>query len=459
MSAWPTHDVTRPSALLPWSRLGLLAVYWFGINAVWGAYEGFGQKQVELIVGEDSVGVTLGILELLGALVAIVVQPTVGTISDHTTSRFGRRKGYIVTGASFDLLFIGGFALIAMVEPLGWDGAALGSTSLLLLYASLLAGLQLSSNLAQGPYQGFVPDLVAEPQVGVASGLIGVMRTTGVILGFGVMALGAATGLWGAAFLAVGLVQLVLALATFHWVPNGPPGEPRDGRSWATIARGAWDRDILRERSFLLMTGVRLLFLMGTGAFINLSLLYVERSFGIDDAAERSTWWFAALIAALTGTIAAALPAARFSDRVGRKPIAWIACALAAAGTLVIAVAPTLPIALAGALLFGAGSGAYLAVDWALMTDIIPLASAGRYMGVANIANAIAGPLAVLIVGPVMDAFTRSGATALGPRVAVGLGVVAIAFAAILLIGVQPRRGPDAAGLNESGAGGTRRGP
>ena len=143
----------------------------------------------------------------------------------------------------------------------------------------------------------------------------------------------------------------------------------------------------------------------------------------------------------------------------GRKPIAWIACALAAAGTLVIAVAPTLPIALAGALLFGAGSGAYLAVDWALMTDIIPLASAGRYMGVANIANAIAGPLAVLIVGPVMDAFTRSGATALGPRVAVGLGVVAIAFAAILLIGVQPRRGPDAAGLNESGAGGTRRGP
>jgi MFS family permease len=459
MSSLAEGDVTRPMALLPWSRLSLLAVYWFGINAVWGAYEGFGQKQVELIAGRGSTGTTLGVLELLGALVAIAVQPTVGAISDHTTSRFGRRKGYILTGASFDLLFISGFALIAMAEPTGWDGAALGSTGLLLVYAALLVGLQMSSNVAQGPYQGFVPDLVAEPQVGAASGLIGVMRTTGVILGFGVMALGAATGLWGAAFVIVGLVQLVLAVATFRWVPNGPPGAPRDGRSWATIGRGAWERDILRERSFLLMTGVRLLFLMGTGAFINLSLLYVERSFGIEDAAERSTWWFAALIAALVGTIAAAIPAARLSDRIGRKPIAWIACALAAAGTIVIAVAPTLPIALAGALLFGAGSGAYLAVDWALMTDIIPLASAGRYMGVANIANAIAGPLAVLVVGPVMDAFTRAGATGLGPRVAVGLGVFALGLAAVLLIGVRPRRGPDAAGLSESGEEGTRPGP
>ena len=77
-------DAARPTRLLPWSSLGLLAVYWFGINAVWGAYEGFGQKQVELIVGRDSTGTVLAILELLGAIVAIVVQPTMGAISDHT---------------------------------------------------------------------------------------------------------------------------------------------------------------------------------------------------------------------------------------------------------------------------------------------------------------------------------------------------------------------------------------
>ncbi len=89
----------RPTAMLPSRQLGLISVYWFGINAVWGAYEGFGQKQIELIVGKGSVGSVMGPLELLGGLVAILTVPTIGAVSDYTTSRFGKRKGYIITGA------------------------------------------------------------------------------------------------------------------------------------------------------------------------------------------------------------------------------------------------------------------------------------------------------------------------------------------------------------------------
>jgi MFS family permease len=438
-------ESSRPRALLPWRQLALISAYWFGINAVWGAYEGFGQKQVELLVGRDSTGLALGVLEALGALVAIAVQPTIGSISDYTTSRFGKRKGYIITGTIFDLIFISGFSLIALAQPPGRDGQALGSTGLLALYVVLLLGLQVSSNFAQGPYQGYVPDLVAEPQVGLASGAIGVMRTTGNIFGFGVMAVGAAVEEWGLAFLAVGVVEVVLAVLTFVFVQEGPAGKTRGRRSWRSVALEAWGTDILRERSFLLMTGVRFLFLMGTGAFVNLSLLYVERTFGVTDPFERSAWWMGALVAAVVGVVVAAIPAARTSDRVGRKPVAWAAIGIAASGTLVLALAPVPAVALLGALLFGAGSGAYLAVDWALMTDIIPLASSGRFMGIANIANSISGPLAVVIVGPVMDAFTRAGQTALGPRVAVGLGIVALTAAAILLIGVHPRRDPRSA--------------
>jgi MFS family permease len=259
------------------------------------------------------------------------------------------------------------------------------------------------------------------------------------------MAVGAALEQWGPAFLVVGILELALAVLTFLFVQEGPAGRPRAGRSWRSIALEAWGTDILRERSFLLMTAVRLLFLMGTGAFVNLSLLYVERTFGLTDPFERSLWWMGALVMAVGGIVLTAIPAARISDRTGRKPVAWAAITIAAAGTFVIAVAPSPPVALVGAFLFGAGSGAYLAVDWALMTDIIPLASSGRFMGIANIANSISGPLALVIVGPVMDAFTRAGQTALGPRVAVGLGIFALAAAAILLVGVHPRRDPRSA--------------
>jgi MFS family permease len=441
----------RPTALLPWRQLGLISIYWLGLNAVWGAYEGFGQKQIELLAGRDSVGSVLGPLELLGAMVAILVVPVAGSLSDYTTSRFGKRKGYIIAGATFDLVFIGGLALLARAQPQDWDGAALGSAQLLVAYALLFLGLQLSSNIAQGPYQGLVPDLVAEPQVGLASGLVGIMRTVGVVAGFVIMALGAANELWGPALLLIGILELSLAALTFVFVDDGPPALPRQGRSWTSIAFATWGLDLLRERSFLRMTLVRLLFLMGTGTFINISLLYVERVFAVTDPEERTFLWLAAAGAGLTGTILAALPAARISDRIGRKPVAWAAALLAGCGIAVLALAASPAMALVGAGLLGAGSGAYLAVDWALMTDIIPLASAGRYMGIANIANSISGPLGLAIAGPLMDAFYRAGDVPTGPRVAVGIGVFALAAASVVLLGVHPRRDPRHPGEAESG--------
>jgi MFS family permease len=140
--------------------------------------------------------------------------------------------------------------------------------------------------------------------------------------------------------------------------------------------------------------------------------------------------------------VAAALPAARLSDRTGRKPVVWAAALVASLGVGILALAGSPPVALVGAFFLGVGSGAYLAVDWALMTDIIPLESGGRYMGIANIANSVAGPIGLAFAGPIMDAFYRSGDIPMGPRVAVGLGVLALAAASIILVGVHPRRDP-----------------
>ena len=70
---------------------------------------------------------------------------------------------------------------------------------------------------------------------------------------------------------------------------------------------------------------------------------------------------------------------------------------------LIVAVAPSIPVVIVGATLFGAGSGMFLAVDWALMTDIIPKASSGRYMGISNVATATAGIFSLLTGGKLMD--------------------------------------------------------
>jgi len=92
-----------------------------------------------------------------------------------------------------------------------------------------------------------------------------------------------------------------------------------------------------------------------------------------------------------------------------------------------------------------AGMGAYLADDWALMTETIPLISSGRYMGLANVANSIATPAGLVVAGLTIDVFTRAGARDLGPRVGVASGLLFLAGAALLLRQVRPRRDPRSA--------------
>lgn len=415
-------------AALPFGQLLAISVYWLGISAMWGGYEIFGQQKVESLVGIETRGQTLGFLEFGAALVSILVQPTIGTISDYFQSRWGRRKPFILVGAILDVVFIYGIAT---------------SQSLLSLAAFLLL-LAFSSNFAQGPFQGYVPDLVAARQVNTASALIGTMRLMGLIIGAALVSTGAATGDYALPLIAIGVFEAVLAVVTVVFVREGPVARPREGRSWFAIAREAWGTDALRERGFVFMTLTRLLFLMGPSVFVNLSLFYVRDSLGQTDA-DLALWLTIGVATIAVGSALGAIPSGRLADRFGRKQIVWCAVATAIAGILLIARAQTPLEALPGLVLLGLGNGLYIAIDWALMTSTIPKIASGRYMGLANIANSISGPLALIIGGRVLDEVTRSAGLDAAPRAAILVGVLFLAGAAILLIPVKPRAEPPGA--------------
>jgi MFS family permease len=417
-------DAAR-SAILPVSQLLSISIYWFGINAMWGGYEIFGQQKVESLVGVETRGVTMGVLEMGVALVSILVQPTVGTISDYAVSRWGRRKPFILIGGLLDAIFIFGIAT---------------SQSLVALAAFLLL-LSFSSNFAQGPFQGYVPDLVPDRQINVASALMGTMRLMGVIVGAALVSTGAATGNFALPLIAIGITELVLAVLTVILVREGPVARDRQGRSWISIAAEAWGTDALRERSFVFMTLTRLLFLMGPAIFVNLSFFYVRDSLGLTGA-ELSTWLTIGIAIIAVGTLLGTLPSAWLANHIGRKRVIWLSAATAAVGILLVARAQTTIEAVPGLALVGFGSGGYLAVDWALMTSTIPKVASGRYMGLANIANSVSGPLALLLGGYVLDRVTQSAGLDAGPRAAIVLGVVFLVGASLLLIPVRPRVEP-----------------
>jgi MFS family permease len=92
------------------------------------------------------------------------------------------------------------------------------------------------------------------------------------------------------------------------------------------------------------------------------------------------------------------------SDRMGkRKPLVIASSAVISAAALILAFEPTWTGAIAGAAVLGVGFGAYLAVDFALISQVLPAAlDRGRDLGVINIANSlpqvIAPPIASFFV-------------------------------------------------------------
>ena len=60
---------------------------------------------------------------------------------------------------------------------------------------------------------------------------------------------------------------------------------------------------------------------------------------------------------------------------------------------------------LAAGMLIGAGLGAFLSVDWAFITDVIPAEQAGLFFGFSNIATAGSGIIARFVAGFLLDHF------------------------------------------------------
>ena len=426
-------DGARPGLHLPLPELFQLSIYWFGINAVWGGLDGvILQERIPGLVDPSVGGRALALVKVLAVLMAIVVQPTIGSISDYTMSRWGRRKPYIAIGAVLDVVFLVGIA----------------TSQTYLSVVAFLVLLQFSSNFAQGPFQGYIPDLVPAAQVSLASALVGVMSVLGVVGGQALASVGyllkdgAGNPDFTIPTISIGLIELATALGTLRWVREGRAPKSRGGRSWLSIAAETWGLDVLRERSFVWLVASRLCFLMGVGTVYNLSVLYLERSLQLTTA-EKGFWVPITSLVIGLSVLASTLPASRVSDRIGRKPVIFASCALGVAGMALLALAPGVLVAEAGILLVAVGAGAFLAVDWALMTDIIPKESSGRFMGMSNVATASSGALALVVGGTLIDLVGGPTHAGSGPRVAFAVAILFYLLAAVLLRPVDPRRRDD----------------
>lgn len=403
----------RPKSLLSWVQLLAVTAYWLAITTLWGAFTfSVIPRLVESkgVLGSSThplAGLAIGAITTAGVVIAILVQPTMGAISDHTQARMGRRKPYILAGTAMDLVFLT-FAAWAFWNQSYWA----------FLVAVVL--LQFSSNFAQGPYQGYIPDLVPGRQVGIASGLLGAANIAGNLLGPGLAILFVAVlpGVVGFSeitlglFLAIAAVEVITMLITVFIVPDRPA--PPTTKTFRQRALGAWGTDLLANRDYVWLLISRLFVLTALVSLQAFAVFFLENAHHMAPD-EAQTSQFPIIITVAVAALLSAVPGGWISSRVGRKPVLFVAIGLGMIGAVIIAFGPAYWMVVAAAVPIGICSGVFLGVDWALMTDIIPKAESGRYMGISNIAVASAGPIASTVGGLLV--FVISVAT-LGPELA-----------------------------------------
>ena len=146
---------------LHWYDYLTINLFWLGLNIRNTALGSiFMPYLVGIFAPETIKNTALGGMRSAGLVIAMLVQPAAGMLSDRSTSRFGRRRPFILVGALFDCLF-----LLAI---------ALSQNYWALLIAILL--IQFSSNVSHGPLQGLIPDLVPEDQRSHASAVKSIME-------------------------------------------------------------------------------------------------------------------------------------------------------------------------------------------------------------------------------------------------------------------------------------------
>jgi len=385
-------------------------VYWFGLAFLWNGLHPIVLPALLLrFVPESLKNTYLGGLTFTGLILAMVIQPLAGGISDHTRTRWGRRRPWILAGTLCGLLFLAGMALARDF----WG----------LLVGYLL--LQIGSNAAHGPAQGLIPDLVPDERRGLASGIKNLFDMGGLVVVSLVAGQLMGDGNFKLAFAAIGGVLLASSLVTVLATPE-PPSADAAKPAGDPGLRHLLRVDFRQYPDYTRLIVSRFLILLGIYAVQTFAQYAVRDRLGVPNPAEVTGNLLATIGLALTLLV---FPAGVLSDRIGRKRLNLFAGALAAVGILLLVFARSVSSLYIFGGIIGMATGIFLSVNWALATDLIPTEEAGKYLGLSNLATAGAGA-ASRLGGPLID-----GLNALRPGAYLGYPALFLLASASTLLG------------------------
>jgi MFS family permease len=397
-----------------WGFIGGYALaytgYWLGVMAPVVVTLSL---KVTALVGTDAGPGALSLVAGVGALLAMVGQPIWGKVSDRTASRWGMRRPWMVLGV------VGGLvaALTLALAP---------NLPMVLLGFCLY---QFFFNATGATLVAVLPDQVPEGQRGVVSGILGVCLPVGLIGATYLVQLVSPD--MTLMFLLPAVVAVVVVVA-FAAVLKDRRLEPAHRPAFsARELASTFYVNPRRNPDFGWTWASRFLFILAYAFLTTYQTFFLLRELGSSEAEVPHQVFLATLVLSVT-TVVASLLGGKLSDLTHRRKIfVLIAAVVYGLGLFVAAGAGELDGFLVAMAIAGFGFGAYLAVDLALVADVLPDpdGAASKDMGVFNIANTLPQSVAPAIAPIILAVGGGSFDVLFGTA-----GVVAVVAALIILL-------------------------
>ncbi|MBM3128890.1 MAG: SLC45 family MFS transporter [Chloroflexi bacterium] len=369
-------------------RTLLLGFGFFGISIITGINKSYVAPFLGTDFGLKANEVSL--IVTLGTIITFLIQPMIGSVSDNTRTRFGRRIPFIIIFAPLAAL---GFALLpVLVQP-----------GMLWVFVAVLLLTTVALALFRTPVIALMPDITPSQFRSQANGLINLMGGIGGILAF---AAGAYLyGLNRALPFSAAAAALVLACAIVVWKIK----EPQDGDTKAVEARPGLIQSLRvvlaeREKSALLLFCAIFSWFVGYNAVETFFTLYGVKMLKLQPNNAAFLLSFLALMFVLF-----AVPSGYIAGRVGRRKtiltgIATLAILLAVVRALPVDVQTSgavLPILLA---LAGVAWALINVNSLAMVVDVAPQTELGTYTGLYYFFSTAAAVIGPILAGYLIEA-------------------------------------------------------
>jgi MFS family permease len=341
--------------------------------------------KVNALVGIERAPNNLAVVAGVGALLAMVSNPFFGRMSDRTSSPWGMRRPWMVIG------LVGGTLGILVV--------ALAPTIPIVLVGWCIA--QLFFNALLAAMVAVLPDQVPATQRGLVSGVLGVCLPIASVSGTFLVQL--FTGSRIAMFLvpcAIGGFFILLFAVTL----NDRRLAKADKPTWSLRELASTFYVNPRESpDFAWAFASRFMIVLAYAFLTTYQAYYLLDRIGSAEADVPHQIFLGTLVQSAV-LVAASLISGMFSDRTGRRKIfVFTASIVYSLAMFVIAIATDFNGFLVGMAIGGLGFGMYMAVDLALVADVLPDRNkAAKDLGVLNIAGALPSSIAPAIAPAIL---------------------------------------------------------